>query len=168
MRFKIKYLAILPCLGFLIFSGCQKTMSNELSIEKNLENEVVITENDKRYDAHVTYMPEGVASISFKSPESLVGMTFEYKNGKYIVSNKELSGEYNLNPLEKNSAFSKIMGIFNSLSNDENLKFDSKDDEKFVFKVNFEDSEYKITTNKEGKVLLIENPSENFKVEFVG
>ncbi len=141
-------------------------MPNE-NIEKNLEHDAVITENDKRYDVHITYMPEGVKSVSFASPESLAGMTFEYQNGKYVVSNKELSGEYNINPFEKNSAFSKIMGVLGVLENMDNLTVDSQDNEKFTFKLNFEDLEYRVIINKEGKILSIESPSTNFKIEFV-
>lgn len=141
--------------------------SGELNIEKKLESDAIITEKDKKYEAHIVHIPEGITSISFKSPENLVGTTFEHKDGKYIVSNRELSGEYNINPLEKNSAFCKIMGVLNTLSNIDNLKIDSKDDEKMIFKVNFENSEYKVLTSKEGKILSIENEAENFKSEFV-
>lgn len=151
----------------LIFSGCQKGIANEPNIERNLENDVVITEGDKKYEAHLTHLPEGITSVSFKSPKNLADMTFEYKNGKYIVSNKELSAEYNLNPTEKNSVFYKFVEIFNSLGNAENLKIDSKNDEILIFKINTENSEYKISTNKEGRILGAENLSGDFKVEFI-
>lgn len=168
MRFVKKYFWILPCTFFLIFSGCGQEMKKEVNLEKNLDNEIVITKNDSRYEAHITGMPEGIASISFKSPENLENVTFEYKDGRYVVSNKELSGEYNLNPLEKDSIFSEIMDFLNAFGNGDNLKVDSRVGENTILKVNFEDKEYKVTTNKEGKITLIENPAENLKVEFVG
>lgn len=162
-----RYFWILPCLAAFIFSGCEKGLSNELNVEKNLENDVVITENDKKYEAHITYVPQGLTTLSFKSPENLANMTFEYKDGKYVVSNKELSGEYNINPLEKNSIFSRIMGVINALGSINELKIDSKDGENLVFKVDFENLKYKVLTDKEGKILSIENPESNFQVEFV-
>lgn len=166
MYFTKKHFWILPCAAALIFSGCSKNASDKLNIEKNVENDVIITENGQKYEAHVTNIPEGITSIAFKTPENLAGVTFEYKNGKYIISSKELSGEYNLNPLEKNAIFSKIMDVFGAIGASENIKVDSEDDNALVFKIKTENSEYKILADKDGKILLIENPEENFKVEF--
>lgn len=168
LRFKKEHFLILSCALALIFSGCSKGNSNVPNIERNLENDIMITENNQKYEAHITYIPEGIASLTFKSPENLANTVFEYKNGKYIVSNKELSGEYNLNPFEKNSSFSKIMDILGAIGNMEDLKIESKDDDILSFKVNFENSEYIITSTEEGKILSIENAQSNFKVEFVG
>ncbi len=168
LHFKTKYFLVFPCLASLFLFGCGKGWPcGDVKIEENLDSDAVITEKNEKYEAHITHVPEGITSVSFKSPENLSDTTFEHKNGKYTVSRGGLLAEYNLDPLEKTSLISELSAIFEALNNSDNLKADSAEGEDLIFKINFENSGANIRTNKDGKILAIEMPSRNKKIDFV-
>ncbi len=168
MHFKSKKFLILPCLISATLFGCGKGNPGEnIKINQNLDNDAVITEKNEKYEAHITRVPEGITSVSFKSPESLAGTNFEYKNGKYTVSRGKLLAEYNIEPLEKDSLISELNNIFDSLNDLDNINKNFADGENLIFEINFENSGANIKTNKEGKILEIEIPARDKKIEFV-
>ena len=167
LRFKTKYFWIFPCLASFVLAGCKNSLpGSDVKIQENLDSDILITEKDEKYEAHIARVPEGITSLSFKSPENLAGTIFEYKNGKYTVSKGDLSAEYNLDPLEKNSFIPQIESIFEALNNKNDLKADLVEGENLIFKIDFKNLGAKIKTNKEGKILEIEIPSRDERIEF--
>ncbi len=166
LKKKIIFLSTL-CFLTVSLGGCKKDFINDsLKINPNIESKFSIEEGGHKYSGEIIHLPEGVTNISFNYPENLDGFSLEFKNGKYVISQKKLSGEYSLNPLEEKSIINFMVKALDSLKSGEKLQSINKQDEKLVFKKNIDGTDFEVIADSNGKILKINIPSKEAEINF--
>ncbi len=163
-----KFATFLFC-GFLMMfmSGCKENLLNDSSdIISNFESDVYVEANNKKYEFKISHVPEGINIITFSKPEDIKGLTFSCEGDKYTISMKDLSGEFNKEPLMENSFVMCILKVLNSLSDKSNLKQLLNEEGEETFRGKSENIEYDVTINKKGEIIRIVIPEHNITANF--
>lgn len=163
-----KFIAFLFC-GFLtlFLTGCdQDLLSGSVDLVTNFECDAQIEVNNKKYECKVFHTPEGINTVTFSKPENIKGLTFLWESGKYKVSMKDLSGEFNIEPLSDNSFVSCIIKVLNSLNDKENLKRASCEEGEETLKGKCDNMDFDITVNSKGEIIRIFIPGNNITANF--
>lgn len=165
MKNFLKICACFVCI--FVFSGCGKVLNSENpNINTDINSNAVIDHNGEKYGAKIVRLPEGTASITFTSPESLVDLVFSWNGDKFEVSRKNLSGTFTKDPFTKNSIFSVLKKIFDIVSDVKNLKISESKEGETVYEGMAEGKNFILTVDNAGKILMIEVPGENLSIRF--
>ena len=163
-----KFISFLFC-GFLMLflSGCGGNLLNDsIDFATQFESDVQAEANNKKYEFKLFHTPEGVNTITFSKPEDIKGLTISWEGGKYKVSMKDLSGEFNKEPLAEDSFILCMIKVLNSLNDKENLQLISEEEGEKTFKGKCENINYEITVNKKGEIIRLVIPESNVIANF--
>jgi hypothetical protein len=151
----------------LSLSGCGGDLLNSSTdFATQFEGDVQVEANDKKYEFKIFHTPEGMSTITFSKPDDIKGLTFSWESGKYTVSMKNLSGEFNTEPLADDSFIACIIKVLNSLNDKENLQRISEEEGEKTFKGECENTDFEITVNKKGEIIRILVPEPKIVANF--
>ena len=165
----MKKITVFLFCGFLTFflMGCDKNAFNDSGdLIINFESDVHVEANNKTYEFKIFHTPEGINTVTFSKPESIKGLAFSWESGKYKVLMKDLSGEFNIEPLTEDSFVSCIIKVLNSLNDKENLNRISDEEGEKTFKGKCENMDYEITVNRKGEIIRIILPDQKVTATF--
>ncbi len=152
----------------LVLSGCQKLgKNNNVSVNPNISGNVKIESNGQKYECKITHTSALVDTITFVSPKNIEGLTFNLKDGQYELSFKNLSGSFGSNPFGDCNFVGIVIEVLNSISNPDNLKFVNEAEGDMVYEGSVNDVGFKIITDKEGNINLIEIPSKSIVLNMI-
>ncbi len=163
-----KFAAFLFC-GFLtlFLTGCGKNLlGDSVDPVTNFESDVQAEANNKKYEFKIFHTPEGINTVTFSKPENIKDLTFSWESGKYTVAMKDLSGEFNVEPLTEDSFIGCMIKVLNSLNDRENLKQVSDEEGEKTLKGRCENIDYEITVNKKGEIIRVVIPARNITADF--
>ena len=151
----------------LSFAGCKKNIiENQPNTNLTFESDVKIQSNNEVYDCEITHNDQETCIVKFKNPETLKNFNITCENGNYSVSMKELKGEFSLEPLCEKSGLATMIKLFDAMKNTENLTFVSNQEGERIYRGKLDSTDFEITLDKNGNILHINLPHENFRADF--
>lgn len=155
------------CMCIFVFSGCKKILSSETpALNTEINGNAVIDYNGEKYEAKIVRLPEGTANITFTSPENLADVVFSWNGEKFEMTRKNLVGTFTKSPFAKNSVFSVLKRIFETVGDTNNLKVSESKEGETVYEGSFEGKKFLLTADSSGKILMVEVPDENLSIRF--
>ncbi len=130
----------------------------------NINTDAVVEYGSQKYKCNITRLTDGVISVTINSPQNLSGLTFRCVDGKYSVSYDELLCKTDSVFLPETSFPTVIIQILSSVSNRDNLLYQSVNDDKFIFSGNTPLGSFNIETNSDGKITSITQKNTNLKI----
>ena len=141
-------------------SGC----SSEASVpapHAAADKDAEIIFHNETYKCRIIYVNSNTSSLTFTSPQSLSGLSFKRADGTVSVSLENLMCKNEKLLISRNSLFSKITGLFDSVSSDE-LHFVAQHGENYEFCD--ESSSLSLLTDKGGDPLRM--VTDDLKITF--
>ena len=137
--------------------GCQERISVP-SVHSTLDAPALISVGDTSYQCQIRYINKETASLTFTSPDSLSGLTVSTAQGSCSYSLGSLLCKKTL-PVPENSAAKKVFDAFRLLSDDALTCQEQSSDGSYVFYLPDDPRHFKLTTDKDGFPLLVQNDS---------
>lgn len=165
MKNFLKICACFMCI--FVFSGCKKTINKEgTNINTDINSKATINCGGKKYEADIVHVHEGTTTLTFTSPENLLGTVFTWNGDKYEVSRKELVGEFTNEPFANERFPSNFVKILSILGDTNNVKEKGSKEGEIVYEGKIDGEDFDVTIDNFGHILMIEIPHQELSVNF--
>lgn len=150
----------------LIFVLCSCSAGVKIpDVVTNINGKAVVEYGNQKYECNISRLTDGIISITVNSPKNLSGLTFRHAGGKYSVSYGELMCRADSILLPKNSFPTMIINILSAANIQENLIYQSTDNDMSTFSGNSDTGSFLIITDKKGNIKEILQDSSGLKVK---
>lgn len=159
---KISVIAVM-LIAVLMFCSCSQNEKIPNVITK-INNNAIIEYGNNKYECHISRLTDGVVSITVNSPENISGLTFKFVDGKYSLSYNELLCKTDNVLLPRFSFPLIIINILSVADKQENLLYQSSEDNIVTFSGNSSYGKFNLVTDNNGKITKITQENSGLKV----